>query len=123
MLEGRGRQHFDTQVVRQHVDEIQTQLRVVAYPRRRAGQRAGGRRVDHAARLRRLHAGGAHAHDHVALLDRQRRHRGQQHVCTQDCPAQYPCWKLDLRDSAPIAPNSVQGVFTLQKDYELSHGC
>lgn len=30
---------------------------------------------------------------------------------------------FDLRDSAPITPNSVQGVFTLQKDYELSYGC
>jgi hypothetical protein len=27
---------------------------------------------------------------------------------------------FDLRDSAPIIQNSVQGVFTLQKDYEIS---
>jgi hypothetical protein len=30
---------------------------------------------------------------------------------------------FDLRDSAPTTPNSVQGVFTLQKDYEISGGC
>jgi hypothetical protein len=30
---------------------------------------------------------------------------------------------FDLRDSAPITPNTVHGVFTLQKDYELSYGC
>ena len=30
---------------------------------------------------------------------------------------------FDLRDSAPTTPNSVQGVFTLQKNYEISGGC